>query len=281
MSLFDNAVRSIQIGLADYWQDDRLVSSVRNLYAGILLLFKHKLFVMSPVESNAALIKQNVMPVFNECGELIWKGVGNKTVDVAGIKSRFQSLGVEVDWKTFDRISKHRNQVEHFYSALSSDEITEILVDCFILISRFLSKNLNLDAKEVLGDEAWQVLLHAYEVYEFEVGDRDCVIGSQCFYHEVIRQIFIDFCCVDCMSSLVRPTPFKTDAEISSYICAECGASYSYDDICNMGVLDFYKDSFFSGYDNSCPFESCGFCGQGLYLKEFNVCTACGVAKQV
>lgn len=92
VSSFDNAIRSIQTGLNDYWRDDRLVSSVRNLYAGILLLFKHKLFILSTPGSNAALIKQNVTSVLNESGVLIWKGVGSKTIDVAEIKSRFQSL---------------------------------------------------------------------------------------------------------------------------------------------------------------------------------------------
>ncbi|MHC9166708.1 hypothetical protein [Pseudomonas aeruginosa] len=92
MSLFNNAIRSIQTGLNDYWRIDHLASSVRNLYAGILLLFKHKLFILSTPGSNAALIKKNVIPVLNESRVLIWKGVGSKTIDVVGIKSRFQSL---------------------------------------------------------------------------------------------------------------------------------------------------------------------------------------------
>ncbi|WP_156350840.1 hypothetical protein [Pseudomonas sp. EGD-AK9] len=281
MSLFDNAIRSIQIGLNDYWRDDRLVSSVRNLYAGILLLFKHKLFILSAAGSNAALIKQNIIPVFNEGGVLIWKGVGSKTIDVAGIKSRFQSLGINVDWKTFDRISKHRNEVEHFYSALSCDEVAELLADCFLIISKFLSENLSLDAREVLGDEAWQILLHAYEVYELEMERRDSAIRSQSFHHEIIKQIFIEFRCVDCSSPLVRPSSPKINAEASSYHCAECEANYNYDDICNMGVLDLYKGVFYSGYDSSCPFENCSACEHGLYLKDFQVCTTCGLVNKL
>ena len=62
MSLFDNAIRSIQIGLQDYAYDDRLVSSVRNIHAGILLLFKYKLIILSGEGSNAALVKQKIVP---------------------------------------------------------------------------------------------------------------------------------------------------------------------------------------------------------------------------
>lgn len=276
MSLFDNAIRSIRIGLDDYWRDDRLVSSVRNLYAGILLLFKHKLFILSADGSNAALIKQHVVPVLDKNGVLIWRGVGSKTIDVAGIRSRFQSLGIDVDWKTFDRISKHRNEVEHFYSVLTSDEVAELLADCFIIINRFLSDNLSLNAKEVLGDEAWEVLLHAYEVYEFEMERNESTINSQSFHHEVIKNIFLEFHCTDCSSPLVRPSLPGTHAESSSYYCAECKTKYSYDEICSMGVMDLYKSVFYSGYDSSCPFENCNTCEQGLYLKEFRICTACG-----
>ncbi|HEK2125733.1 TPA: hypothetical protein SMS57_003755 [Pseudomonas aeruginosa] len=92
MSLFDNAIHSIQTSLNYYWRNDRLVSSVRNLYAGILLLFKHKLSTLSTPGANAALIKKKCNTSLNESGVLIWKGVGSKTIDVAGIKSRFQSL---------------------------------------------------------------------------------------------------------------------------------------------------------------------------------------------
>lgn len=63
MSLFDNAIHSIQTSLNYYWRNDRLVSSVRNLYAGILLLFKHKLSTLSTPGANAALIKKNVIPL--------------------------------------------------------------------------------------------------------------------------------------------------------------------------------------------------------------------------
>lgn len=279
LSIFDNAVRSIQIGLDDYLCEDRLVSSVRNIYAGILLLFKHKLVLLSGSETNAALIKQHVVPAIDSYGSVIWKGVGNKTIDVAGIKSRFKSLGISVDWEVFDRISRHRNEIEHFFSSSSEDEVADLLADCFIVIGRFLSDHLNLDAKEVLGDESWQILLHAYEMYEFEVENNARTISTLEFHHDVIRTIFLNFRCIRCSSPLIKPSQLGGEAEESSFCCAECDASYTYDDICNMGVPDFYISSFWSVFrEGEYPFSNCKECEQGLFLKEFRVCTACGLS---
>lgn len=279
MSLFDNAIHSIQIGLNDYQNDDRLVSSVRNLYAGILLLFKYKLLTLSAEETNSALIKQNVVPVFDAHGGVIWKGVGDKTIDVSGIKSRFKSLGISVEWKNFDRINKHRNEVEHFFSPLSKNGTAELLSDCFVIISRFLSDHLNLDAKEVLGCEAWQILLHAYEVYEHEVESSTRIISTLAFHHDAIKEIFLKFRCLNCFSSLVLPTRLGVQAESSVFCCAECNNKYSYDDICNMGIPELYIESFWTGFEeSSCQFSNCDICEQGLFLKEFRVCTACGCA---
>lgn len=45
-----------------------------------------------------------------------------------------------------------------------------------------------------------------------------------------------------------------------------------------MGVPDFYLSSFWTGVaGNERPFSDCKECEQGLFLKEFRVCTACGL----
>lgn len=65
MSILKNAVSSIIIGLEDYSSLDerRVISCARNIFAGILLLFKHKLVLLSDSDSDEALIKQKVLPV--------------------------------------------------------------------------------------------------------------------------------------------------------------------------------------------------------------------------
>ena len=210
-------------------------------------------------------------------GAIFWKGVGNKTIDVAGIKTRFKSLGIFVDWDIFDRISKHRNDVEHYFSPLPEEDIVDLLADCFVIISRFLSDHLNVNARETLGDEAWQILLHAYEVYEHEIESNAKTISSLAFHHDILKEIFLNFSCINCSSPLVQPAVKGAEADGSIFCCAECETKYCYDEICNMGISDFYKSFFMSDLDkSSCPFANCENCGQGLFLKEFCVCTACG-----
>ena len=114
MSIIQNAIDSIQIGIEDYQDGDdrRSVSAVRNISAGILLLYKDKLCQLSPDENKELLIKQNIRPVQNESGDIVFEGKGNKTVDVQSIKERFKSLNVSVDWGRFDEINKLRNQIK-------------------------------------------------------------------------------------------------------------------------------------------------------------------------
>jgi hypothetical protein len=63
----------------------------------------------SPPGSEDALIKKSVVPKKLPTGEIVFTGVGRKTVNTAEIRARFESLGVQADWKRFDKISGLRN----------------------------------------------------------------------------------------------------------------------------------------------------------------------------
>src|SRR5215468_698077 len=116
--ILENAVDSIAIGLEDYRSEDprRLVSATRNIYAGILLLFKHKLALLSPAGSDEVLLKQKVLPSKQPNGEITWTGKGRKTVDTFQIKERFENLNIEVDWDRIEKINEYRNEIEHYFS---------------------------------------------------------------------------------------------------------------------------------------------------------------------
>ncbi|HMF63086.1 MAG TPA: hypothetical protein VK608_03280 [Edaphobacter sp.] len=64
MDLLENAIQSIRVGVEDYLADSnaRLLSAARNIHAGILLLFKEKLYRLSPDDSNSALIMSKIVP---------------------------------------------------------------------------------------------------------------------------------------------------------------------------------------------------------------------------
>ncbi len=75
MSILNNAIDSIILGLEDYESSDhrRLISCARNMIAGILLLFKHKLAILSPEDSDEVLIKQQILPKKDSTGKLFGK----------------------------------------------------------------------------------------------------------------------------------------------------------------------------------------------------------------
>src|SRR5882672_11423174 len=65
MDLLTNAIESIQVGVEDYQSGTRprLLSAVRNIHAGILLLFKEALRRESPKDTNDALMMARIIPV--------------------------------------------------------------------------------------------------------------------------------------------------------------------------------------------------------------------------
>lgn len=177
MSILKNAIDSIAVGLEDYSSPDqrRVISCTRNIFAGILLLFKHKLSTLSSPDSDKALIKQRVLPVLDKNQHIEWKGKGDKTVDVQGIKERFESLNIDVDWKRIDKINNFRNKIEHYFSNLKHQAIRSLISDSFVIINDFIRKHLNEDPKVLLGDEAWTVLIEVNELYEREKAE--CMYG--------------------------------------------------------------------------------------------------------
>jgi hypothetical protein len=99
MELLDNAIESIQVGVEDYQSGTRprLLSAVRNIHAGILLLYKEALRRMSPAGSNEALMMARIVPSRDSTGRVVFIGEGKKTADTHQIKDRFETLGINTD----------------------------------------------------------------------------------------------------------------------------------------------------------------------------------------
>jgi hypothetical protein len=115
MTIIRNAIDSIQIGVEDYVSEDprRYLSAVRNVTAGILLLYKEKLRQLSPPHDPEIFIKKHVIPKVSDEGTVVIVGKGKPTVDIVQIRERFEQLGVSVNWKQFESIKQLRNDIEH------------------------------------------------------------------------------------------------------------------------------------------------------------------------
>ncbi|MFA7243040.1 MAG: hypothetical protein WC091_23275 [Sulfuricellaceae bacterium] len=279
MSILKNAIDSIAVGLEDYSSPDqrRVISCTRNVFAGILLLFKHKLSHLSSPGSDEALIKQRVLPVFDENAHLEWKGKGSKTVDVQGIKERFESLNIDVDWKRIDKINGFRNDIEHYFSNLKHEAIRSLISDTFVIINDFIRKHLNEDPKELLGDATWAVLIEVNEVYEKEKAECLAALQTLEFFDDEILSAFEGYSCDECGSELIMPSVHGGEATIADYTCKSCGKTLPYEEMVSKAVTDYFSyEAYLSHTDGGdSPLADCPECG-GTYLYAQGICASCG-----
>lgn len=236
MSILNNAINSIIIGLEDFYSTDerRILSCVRNLYAGMLLMFKHKLAELSPKNSNEILIKRDILPIKNSSGVIELQGTGKATIDFLGIKKRFQSLEIDVDWKKIEKIQDYRNNIEHYFDNRDDDDIRKMILDIYLIIHKFIFKYLN-DEPQSLFDE----MKGGFNKFIKELIDEKW--GAEMFL------------------------AFKDGGEYPIGVCPNCGESYFIFELhqcldCGFEVKDY----------------ACKMCGEDIIADEFESYPHCG-----
>lgn len=278
MSILQNALDSIAVGLEDYESTDdrRIISSTRNIFAGILLLFKHKLCELSPQDSDESLIKQRVLPELDATGAVNWIGKGKKTVDVQNIKDRFESLNISVDWKRLERINRYRNDIEHYYSTLNSDSVKQLISDSFIIIRDFIVDELSEDPRSILGEEYWKILVEVNEVYAKEKQECDSTLEKLSYYTDEILYALQKHHCSECGSGLLE-TYYLGEAAEATFKCRACETETHYDDVVNDAVNEFYSYEAYSSHKDGgdTPIVDCPLCGFGTYIVHEGICVSC------
>lgn len=279
MSILKNSINSIQMGVEDYASDDerRILSSARNLFAGILLLFKHKLSQLSPDGADEVLIKQKILPVFEE-GGVSWVGKGKKTVDVQNIQERFNSLGISVDWDRVKNINNYRNDIEHYYSNATHEAAQLLITDSFIVIRDFISQHLQEDPKDMLGDSTWSILIETSEVYERERKICHSALKTLEYFDKAVFESIKTFSCSRCGFDLCKPNDENMDATEANFICRSCDANFSYESVIEKCIPNYYYSGDlhrFISQGGELPITDCPECG-GIYLYNEKVCASCG-----
>jgi len=227
MNLIDNAIESVQVGVEDYQSATRprLLSAVRNIHAGILLLYKEALRRKSPAGSNDALMMARIIPARDSSGNVVFVGEGKKTADTQQIKERFESLGIRTDWKRFERINQVRNEVEHLYPRLDQKGLEGLISDSFILVRDFITTELNDDPLALLGEETWQAMLKVAEVYAKEKEESEKLLKAANWEFPAIREGVLDLTCPSCSGDLLKPAK-NSYGEIMLQ-CTSCGEEQS------------------------------------------------------
>lgn len=282
MKLLENARKSIILGVEDYQSEepDRLLSAIRNLSAGVLLLYKEKLRLLSPFGSDDVLIKARILPKFDSDGNIVFTGKGKKTVDVFGIQERFKSLGIEgVDWKRFQRVVDERNNVEHYYPHANREASAGLIADACVLICEFIKTALGDDPRAVLGEECYQALLEVSEVHEHERKRCLQVLEAISWRHPLFGEIVRDLACEHCGSQLFVPL----DADGSSGIlsCRSCAERLDFGDgevVERLLLEHFGLERHLAAHQKVPePLAQCSECGREAIVVEDPVweCLAC------
>lgn len=282
-TILKNAVQSIQIGIEDFESDDprRMLSATRNITAGVLLLFKEKLRLLSPAGSDEALIKQKLSPQFSPKGQVVFKGEGKKTVDVQQIKERFKSLGIVVDMVTFDKINAIRNNIEHYLTTESPGAIKELVAGSFLIIRDFLTTELSHDPVDLLGVKTWNVLLATADVYEKELSECKEAIEDIDWGSEAMHGMASELSCPTCESALLKPIDSEFEPVINmEFKCMLCGEVSEVDDMLDKALEDYFAyETYTSVKDGGdSPLATCWECGRETYVVVEGECLACGTS---
>ena len=235
MAILDNAVSSIRLGVEDYKaasQDEaRALSAIRNLTAGLLLLFKAKLEELSPAGSGEALLKERVIPVLDAEGKPIWVGKGAKTVDVDSIIKRLESLGIDgIEWSLLRKLTDMRNDVEHYYSSHTTSALLEAMAASFHLIQQFVPSYLNTSPVQLLAQNVWSFLIEQEAFYTREHQICQLAIQALTWPVALLQKSAKSLHCPSCHSELIKPTHPIAEPPDTAFECTSCGAITVYEE---------------------------------------------------
>lgn len=276
MDLLTNATTSIRLGVEDYQAGtpDRMLSAVRNIHAGVLLLYKEALRRESPEDSNDVLVKAQMRPEKDASGKLAFVGVGKKTVDIAQIKERFTALGIQTEWALLDKITEARNDLEHYIPKHSQAALQGLIANAFTIVRDFVTRELKEDPRELLGDATWQAMLDVSTVYEEERAACQVARDAIDWMSDALEEGVAALSCRDCGYDLLRPA--DVDGEVLLE-CARCGAVESRESYVPKAIRSALEGDAYSAMKDGVdePYTDCPECGEEAYVMSERKCALC------
>ena len=293
--LLENAIASIRIGVEDFERakrdvseggdPERAISSVRNLFAGVLLLFKYKIASCVDDDEEAFTLVFNppdVLPHPDGDGGVEWRPSGKfrrSTIDVETIKKRFKTFDIEVDWKAIDRLRDLRNDIEHLHASEAYGDLLVFVAGLFPVLRDFIEEHLGSTPGELLG-ESWGIMLKQHEFY-MDMSQKCAQEWSQAGVPgQMDRQI--DSCrCGECGYPLLRPNPeqlseeltVEDDEDILEYECVKCSHRGVIKDL----LTDALNMEYFTDYKTPIDeIEDCSECGHATFVVPDKMCHWCG-----
>lgn len=295
--LYQNAISSIQLGIEDFQLSQqneteggnpaRSLSSVRNLYAGMLLLFKYKIAtsVESPEDAYRLihLPPYKILPKPDGEGGVVWEPEGNfnktKTIDVGEIRDRFDSFDVNVDWDAIEKLQKCRNHLEHLHPQNTLGELAGFVAELFPVIGDFITNELDDAPLQILGT-AWSIMLQHNEFYTHQLGI--CAASWNDAGTPEGMKPFLDACtCDECGSSLLKASSediesgytVEDNEDVFRYECISCTHTEA---IVPLLTQAFESEFFYWPADGDEPtYEECDSCNHHYFVISEQKCRWC------
>jgi len=293
--LQENAFTSIRLGAEDFQRcqlatnqggdPSRALSAVRNLFAGVLLLFKYKIAISvdDPADSEKLLFNPpEILPTGDGEGGIQWLPNGNfkrTTIDVATVKKRFESFGISVDWKVIDRLQACRNDLEHLHPASSLGEVANFVAELFPVLRDFSERSLGMPPAEAFGP-SWQIMLDHRNFFELNRA-KCCELWEQAGVPAGMFEYIAQCKCDSCGSLLIEPHAEEIERsslvrnEPNSYLyrCVACHDEGLFVPLL-LEALCIDHSGYFE-YGEEPNVEDCNQCGIAAFITADNKCAWC------
>ncbi|MES2074930.1 MAG: zinc ribbon domain-containing protein [Pseudomonadota bacterium] len=302
IKLKENALTSIRLGVEDFQKsqmDDpaRALSAVRNLFAGVLLLFKYRLTVGidDPQQAHNLIFNPpEVLPGPDGNGGVVWEPKGKfkpTTIDLATIRKRFDAFKITVNWAVIDHIQKERNDLEHLHPASALGSIAEYVADLFPILRDFITNEMGESPADLLG-ETWAVMLGHHVFFDATLAECKAAWITAAV-PDRMESILSDVRCPNCGSPLLRPADDTNDAGATvdepghTLLCMACNHHDATVPLMEEVLLESMGG--YSAYDDDfCPVETCPNCDHETFVVqeaecfwcnetlEYSTCAVCG-----
>lgn len=266
--LFENALKSIKMGIEDYQSSDqdRNMSSVRNIYSGLLLLAKEVLCRKAHGVSPELVLAAHYKPTLSN-GKFELVPRGESTIDFSNLEQRFNDFGIEFNFKGLSRLQKLRNNIEHKYTKEPHKIIQQAVGAAFPYILKLIY--LCDERPEYCLGEAWDSMILINEAFELE--KKKCLETFEIVqfpYDELTGEPMV---CLNCDSELVEQLdPENTSHEQVLIHCRICKSvsdepPYIIEKAINNKYAWEMHENYTEEYVGTCP--NCAFdtyvCGVG------------------
>lgn len=266
-NLYANAIQSIQIGIEDFQAADqkRMLSAVRNVYAGILLLAKEVLVRAAPDVNPSAILAANYKPTLSMDGTVKFQPTSQKTVDFETLARRFKDFGLAIDKKALNQLNIIRNELEHNYTDQSHAAVREAIVRALPVVAT-LFRQAHEEPASALGS-AWEVMLEVKDVYDQELLACKASFAGVEWYSASLKDAAK--VCPRCSSELVAQLDVGNRDRLSiSAQCRACAHAFEAEELIVAALARrFEDDDFVAAKDGGYySIHHCPECGLAAYL---------------